>query len=109
MRRWAHRDGYAALVDLDYETDQFVSHFRSEGTRRANWPEEWKKWIRRSHKWATERAQGRSTPTQGAFLVALDGGGQTPAQPLTGTDATVAGWHALAAQLAQQSTEEGTA
>lgn len=55
MRRWAHRDGYAPLVDLDYETAQFVSHFRATHQRRANWADEWQKWIRRSHKWATEQ------------------------------------------------------
>jgi hypothetical protein len=26
MRRWAHRDGYASLVDIDHSTAQFVSH-----------------------------------------------------------------------------------
>lgn len=57
MRRWAHRDGYAALVDLDYETAQFLSHFRANGQHRSNWHDEWQKWIRRAHKWAAERQQ----------------------------------------------------
>ena len=106
MRRWAHRDGYAALVDIDHSTAQFVSHYRSTGTRRKSWPDAWQKWIRDDAKRAAERA---ARPTQGTFLVALDGGNQPPTQPLTGTDATVAGWHAVAAQLAAHNPEEGTA
>ncbi|MGW3196263.1 hypothetical protein ACWDBD_17090 [Streptomyces sp. NPDC001118] len=57
MRRWAQRDGYSSLVDVDYETAQFVSHFRANGQRRNNWNDEWQKWIRRAHKWAVERQQ----------------------------------------------------
>jgi hypothetical protein len=80
LRRWAHRDGYAALVDLDYETAQFLDHFRGNASRRPNWNTEWQKWIRRAHKWATER--GRTSN-----VVALPTG-----QTLTGTDARVYGW-----------------
>lgn len=61
LRRWAHRDGYADLVDLDHATAQFVSHYRSTGQNRANWPESWRKWIRDDHKRAAERAN-RPTP-----------------------------------------------
>jgi hypothetical protein len=98
LRRWAHRDGYATLIDLDYETAQFLDHFRGNGQHRPNWNTEWQKWIRRAHKWATER--GRTSN-----VIALPN--QTvPGQPLTGTDAKVAGWMAIAAQLRQQ---EGSA
>ncbi|MER5715766.1 hypothetical protein [Streptomyces sp. NPDC002132] len=90
LRRWAHRDGYAALVDIDYETAQFLDHFRGNGSHRPNWNSEWQKWIRRAHKWATER--GRTSN-----VIALPSG-----QTLTGTDAKVAGWMALAAQLRQE-------
>lgn len=64
MRRWARRDGYDTLVNIDHETEQFISHFRAEGTRRRSWPDEWQKWIRRSAKWASERpaAAGGSRP-----------------------------------------------
>jgi hypothetical protein len=65
MRRWAKRDGYSDRVDIDYETAQFVSHFRSNGQRRSNWNEEWQKWIRRAHKWAVENQQ-RGLPAPGA-------------------------------------------
>lgn len=92
MRRWAHRDGYAPLVDIDYETAQFIDHFRSNGQHRRNWNDEWQKWIRRAHKWAVERQQQRGTN-----VIALPTG-----QTLTGTDARVAGWLALADELAQE-------
>lgn len=67
LRRWAHRDGYATLVDLDYETAQFLDHFRGNGQRRPNWHTEWQKWIRRAHKWATER--GRNLPARAGGAV----------------------------------------
>ncbi|MFB6955509.1 hypothetical protein ACFCYB_00375 [Streptomyces sp. NPDC056309] len=97
MRRWAHAT-YPGL-NIDHSTAQFISHYRSTGTRRKSWPDAWQKWIRDDAKRAADRA-GR--PTQGTFLVALDGGGQIPAPPLTGTDATVAGWAAIANQLAKE-------
>lgn len=90
MRRWAHRDGYANLIDLDHSTAQFVSHYRSTGTRRKSWPDAWQKWIRDDHKRAAERQQHR--PAGNVF--------QLPnGQALTGTDATVAGWAALSARF----------
>jgi hypothetical protein len=54
MRRWAH-DTFPK-VDVDYETAQFLDHFRGTLTRRPNWYAEWQKWIRRANKWADERA-----------------------------------------------------
>lgn len=83
MRRWAHRDGYASLVDLDYATAQFVDHFRANGQHRSNWHAEWQKWIRREAKFAGEK-RSKSNVFQ------LPSG-----QQLTGTDARVAGWLAL--------------
>lgn len=56
MRRWA-LNTFGPGLDLDYETEQFISHFRADGGRRRNWPEEWKKWLRRSVKFASERQQ----------------------------------------------------
>jgi hypothetical protein len=93
MRRWAHRDGYAALVDIDHSTQQFVSHYRSTGARRKSWPDAWQKWIRDD----AQRAQQRRgfAPSN---VIALPG----QSQPLSGTDAKVAGWMALAEQLRQQ-------
>ncbi|MFD4968902.1 helix-turn-helix domain-containing protein [Streptomyces sp. NPDC058424] len=104
MRRWAHAT-YPGL-NIDHSTAQFISHYRSTGTRRKSWPDAWQKWIRDDAKRAADRA---ARQTQGTFLVALNGGGQTPTPPLTGTDATVAGWAAVAAQLGNQPTDEDTA
>ncbi|MEU9558021.1 hypothetical protein [Streptomyces fumanus] len=83
MRRWAHRDGYASLIDIDHSTAQFVSHYRSTGARRKSWPDAWQKWIRDDAKRAAERGAGR--PQQGALLLPLPGGGQLPAQPRRST------------------------
>lgn len=55
MRRWA-LDTFGPHLDIDYETAQFLDHFRANGQRRKNWPAEWQKWIRRSAKHASERA-----------------------------------------------------
>lgn len=104
MRRWAHRDGYTALIDIDHSTAQFVSHYRSTGTRRKSWPDAWQKWIRDDAKRAAERA---ARPQQGAFLVPLPGGGQAPTPRRSTTDDRVAAGLALAAEL--RALEEGTA
>jgi hypothetical protein len=91
MRAWALRT-FGPNLDLDYETAQFVDHFRAQNVRRPNWPTEWQKWVRRSAKFASERAN-----RPGSNVVRLPSG-----QTLTGTDAKVAGWAAIAAQLAEQ-------
>lgn len=83
MRRWAHRDGYAQLIDLDHSTAQFVSHYRSTGARRKSWPDAWQKWIRDDAQRAAQRRPSN--------VVQLPSG-----QTLTGTDAKVAGWMAIA-------------
>ena len=97
MRSWVIRT-YGPHFDIDHSTAQFVSHYRSTGTRRKSWPDAWQKWIRDDAKKAADRA---SRSQQGAFLVALPGGDQ-PARTLTGTDAKVAGWHAVAEQLRER-------
>jgi hypothetical protein len=84
MRRWALQT-YGPTIDIDHSTAQFVSHYRSTGARRKSWPDAWQKWIRDDAKRASERG-GREQ--QGAFLVALPGGGQAPPRPST-TDARV--------------------
>ncbi|MFC7817609.1 hypothetical protein ACFUTR_23545 [Streptomyces sp. NPDC057367] len=61
MRRWAHRDGYAALIDIDFVTAQFISHYRSTGARRKSWPDAWQKWVREEAQRATQRGP-RKTP-----------------------------------------------
>ncbi|MFF8997103.1 hypothetical protein ACF1GW_30785 [Streptomyces achromogenes] len=56
MRAWALRT-FGPAVDVDYETAQFIDHFRAQAVRRSNWPAEWQKWIRRAAKFAAERRQ----------------------------------------------------
>ena len=70
MRAWSLRT-FGPGLDLDYETAQFVDHFRAQAVRRPNWPTEWQKWIRRSAKFASERA---NRPP----LRAVSGGYTTP-------------------------------
>ncbi|MET9012283.1 hypothetical protein ABZX74_15395 [Streptomyces olivaceoviridis] len=56
MRAWALRT-FGPAIDIDYETAQFIDHFRAQAVRRSNWPAEWQKWIRRAAKFAAERRQ----------------------------------------------------
>lgn len=86
MRRWALQT-FGPHFDIDHATAQFVSHYRSTGARRHSWPDAWQKWIRDD---ARRAAQRRATSN----VIQLPTG-----QQLTGTDATVAGWADLAAQL----------
>lgn len=87
MRAWSLRT-FGPGLDPEYETAQFVDHFRAQGVRRPNWPNEWQKWVRRSAKFASERANRPHNPSN---VIALASG-----QTLSGTDATVDGWMALA-------------
>ncbi|WP_329215126.1 hypothetical protein OG352_06085 [Streptomyces sp. NBC_01485] len=73
LRRWA-LSTFGPNLDLDYETAQFVDHFRANGQHRKNWNTEWQKWIRRSAKFASERA---TRPP----LRAVSGGYQPYKQP----------------------------
>ncbi|RRQ81518.1 hypothetical protein [Streptomyces griseofuscus] len=52
-RRWANAT-YPGL-DLNFETDQFIRYWRSEGRRKRNWHDAWQKWIADSAKRANER------------------------------------------------------
>jgi len=83
MRRWV-ASTFPGL-DPDFETQQFISHFRSEGRRKKNWHDAWQKWIRDSAAYASRR---NNTP--GGKVIQLPTG-----QTLTGTDARVHGWLSL--------------
>jgi hypothetical protein len=63
MRRWAVGT-YGAAIDVEYETAQFISHYRSTGARRKSWPDAWQKWVRES----AERRRSRP----GATVVPID-------------------------------------
>lgn len=90
MRAWSLRT-FGPGLDIDYETAQFLDHFRAQNTRRPNWPTEWQKWIRRSAKYASERAnrpgtnvvpftQLRPSTTDARVQAALDLGRQMQAE-----------------------------
>lgn len=64
MRRWAVGT-YGAAIDVEYETAQFISHYRSTGARRKSWPDAWQKWVR-------ESAERRTRPRPGATVVPID-------------------------------------
>ncbi|MFJ8208156.1 helix-turn-helix domain-containing protein [Streptomyces sp. NPDC096033] len=59
MRRWAKRDGFTELIDIDYSTAQFLDHYRSTGAHRHSWPAAWQKWIRED---ANREAKRRQRP-----------------------------------------------
>lgn len=90
MRRWA--TATFPSLDPDYETQQFISHHRADGRHRKSWPDEWQKWMRRSAKYASDRASRQHV--QGAFLTAIPGGA-----PTSRTDQKVAAGLALADRL----------
>jgi hypothetical protein len=79
MRVWAHQT--FPRVDIDHETQKFIWHWRSEGTRKRNWYEAWKKWIADANQYLLKHGPARSN------VIALPSG-----QTLTGTDARVHGW-----------------
>lgn len=89
MRRWV-----AATfpgLDPDFETEQFISHFRAEGRRKRNWHDAWQKWIRDSAQYASKRQRAAGNVLQ------LPTG-----QTLSGTDARVAGWLSLPSDSEQE-------
>ncbi|MFB7707962.1 hypothetical protein [Streptomyces sp. NPDC056105] len=88
MRAWALRT-FGPNLDLDYETAQFVDHFRGQAVRRPNWATEWQKWIRRSAKFASERA---NRPP----LRAVGSRKHTPYQPPTDHSVYENGFHSHA-------------
>jgi hypothetical protein len=88
MRVWAQQT--FPRVDVDHETQKFVLHWRGEGARRRNWYAAWQKWITDANAYLLKHG----TPSN---VYQLPNG-----QQLTGTDAKVAGWAAVAAQLRQE-------
>lgn len=94
MRRFA-ASTYPQL-NPDFETQQFISYWRAEGRKKRNWHEAWRKWLGDSAKRASERQQ-----RTGGNVIQLPSG-----QTLTGTDAKVAGWAAIAAQFAAEDSED---
>lgn len=61
MRRWAVST-FGQRIDVNFETSQFVSHYRSTGARRKSWPDAWQKWVRDSDRRISERGPARASP-----------------------------------------------
>lgn len=66
MRRWS-LSTFGEHLDVDYETAQFIDHYRANGNRRSNWASEWQKWIRRSAKYASERSTRPATTSSNGY------------------------------------------
>lgn len=88
MRVWAQQT--FPQVDVDSETQKFVFHWQAEGARKPNWYAAWQKWIAGANQYRLKNG----TPSN---VFQLPTG-----QQLTGTDAKVAGWMAIAEQLRQE-------
>jgi hypothetical protein len=97
MRRWVVST-FPGL-DPDFETEQFISHFRAEGRRKRNWHDAWQKWIRDSAQYASKRARQALPVAAGAENV-IDF-----ARPST-ADRRFAGAMELAARLAQEDSQK---
>lgn len=68
MRRWAVST-FGTRLDVNFETAQFCSHYRSTGARRKSWPDAWVKWMRDSDKRLSDRAaRQRVAPTGGTVV-----------------------------------------
>lgn len=48
-------------LDADFETEQFIRYWRSEGRRKRNWHDAWQKWLGDSAKHAYDRQKRAST------------------------------------------------
>ncbi|MCC5574534.1 hypothetical protein IMZ11_02625 [Microtetraspora sp. AC03309] len=67
MRSWAAET--APVVDIDFETAQFVDHWTAKGELRLDWVASWRTWMRNQQRWASDRRgnvrQLRPTGTDG--------------------------------------------
>ena len=53
MRSWATEK--VPIIDVDLETEQFMDHHGSKGTRSGDWLASWRYWMRNAAKYASER------------------------------------------------------
>lgn len=54
LKEWATKNGYDS-INLDTETQNFLDHHASKGSRFSDWNRAWQKWIRTADGWAKER------------------------------------------------------
>jgi hypothetical protein len=61
MRAWA-AEKTPLVVDLEFETEQFVDHWTGKRELRADWLATWRTWMRNQQKW-TAAANARQKPS----------------------------------------------
>ncbi|MFG1963151.1 hypothetical protein [Nonomuraea sp. NPDC049028] len=61
MRAWA-AEKTPLVVDLEFETEQFVDHWTGKRELRADWLATWRTWMRNQQKWTTA-ANARQKPS----------------------------------------------
>jgi hypothetical protein len=68
MRAWA-AEKCPLVVDLEFETEQFVDHWTAKRELRADWLATWRTWMRNQQKWTAARSaqqQDRPQPGRGS-------------------------------------------
>jgi hypothetical protein len=63
MRAWAAAK--TPGVNIDFQTEQFIDHWRGKGELRLDWVATWRTWMRNQHMWHGDRQSGSRT-TQAA-------------------------------------------
>lgn len=65
MRAWA-AEKTPLVVDLEFETEQFVDHWTSKRELRADWVATWRTWMRNQQKWTAARQQPKGQSGNGS-------------------------------------------
>jgi hypothetical protein len=53
MRSWATET--VPVVDIDFETAQFIDHYTGKGELRLDWVASWRTWMRNQQRWTQQR------------------------------------------------------
>lgn len=80
LKEWANRE--VPGLDLLSETEKFLDHHRSKGSRMFDWPSAWRKWMRNAAEWGHARNNGQRGPsTRQEQLMPDDPPGSDPRPP----------------------------
>ena len=75
MKTWATKKGFNWL-NLESETEAFLDHHASKGSKFADWTRAWQTWIRNADKWGDQRgSKPHPTPESGSATVPKGAGG----------------------------------
>ncbi len=58
MKAWAATNGIAALVDLDFETEEFRDYWIGDGGTKSDWIATWRNSMRKKANYAKDRSNG---------------------------------------------------